>query len=87
MGDEQHDYSAVAEQQLDTLQESDPATYNDVLTVCELIFSNPGRARSMSTAVQTPDGIVFRLPVPDRAPFKVFWTSSGPRIEAVFPHP
>jgi hypothetical protein len=41
----------------------------------------------MSTAVQTRDGIVFRLPVPGHAPLKVFWTPAGPRVEAVFPHP
>jgi hypothetical protein len=31
--------------------------------------------------------VVLRLPVPGRRPYKVFWTSAGPRIEAVFPHP
>ena len=87
MGDELDDYSAVAEQQLDTLEVADPDTYNDVLAMCELIFSNPGRAQSMSTAVQTRDGIVFRLPVPGHASLKVFWTPAGPRVEAVFPHP
>jgi hypothetical protein len=87
MGDELDDYSAVAEQQLDTLEVADPDTYNDVLAMCELIFSNPGRAQSLSTAVKTRDGIVFRLPVPGHAPLKVFWTPAGPRVEAVFPHP
>lgn len=87
MSDELDDYSAVAEGQLDALQEADPDTYNDVLTVCELIFSSPGRAQSMSTAVQTRDGIVFRLPVPGHDPLKVFWIPAGPRVEAVFPHP
>jgi hypothetical protein len=87
MGEELDDYSAVAEQQLDTLELVDPDTYNDVLTLCELIFSNPDRAQSMSTAVQTRDGIVLRLPVPGHAPLKVFWTSAGLRVEAVFPHP
>ncbi len=80
-------YSAVAEEQLDTLELADSDAYNDVLTVCELIFNNPGRAQSLSTAVQTRDGIVFRLPVPGHAPLKVFWTPPGPRVEAVFPHP
>ena len=80
-------YSAVADEQLDELESADPQLYNDVLTVCELIFTQPDRAQSMSTAVQTEHGIVLRLAVPSRAPYKVFWTSSGPRIEAVFPHP
>lgn len=86
MSDELDDYSAVAEEQLDELEASHPDTYNDVLTVCTLIFSNPGQAQSMSTAVQTRDGIVFRLPVPGHAPLKVFWTPAAPRVEAVFPH-
>lgn len=82
-----HDYSAIADHQLDELQASDPDLYNDVLIVCELVFTNPGLARSMSSAVQTRDGIVLRLAVPGRFPYKVFWTADGPRIEAVFPHP
>lgn len=87
MGDESDDYSAVADEQLDTLEVADPDTYNDVLAMCELVFNDPGRAQSMSTALQTRDGIVFRLPVPGHAPLKVFWTPAGPRVEAVLPHP
>ena len=87
MDEELDDYSAVAEQQLDTMELEDPGTYNDVLAICELIFSDPARAQSMSTVVQTRDGIVFRLPVPGRAPVKVFWTPAGARVEVVVPHP
>ena len=86
MSDEPSGYSEVADQQLDELQVSDPDLYNDILTLCELVLDHPDHARSMSTAIQTPDGIVLRLAVPGRFPYKVFWTSSGPRIEAVFPH-
>lgn len=87
MAEEFDDYSGVADEQLDGLETSDPSLYNDILTMCELVFVNPGRAQAMSTAIQTPQGVVFRLPVPGRHPYKVFWTSEGPRIEAVFPHP
>jgi hypothetical protein len=87
MTDERSAYSEIADQQLDELQASDPDLYNDILTICELVFEHPSRAQALSTAVRTPDGIVLRLAVPDRFPHKVFWTSSGPRIEAVFPHP
>lgn len=81
-------YSEVADGQLDEIEATDVDLYNDVLTVCELIFVHPDRAQSMSTAVHTQEqGIVLRLPVPGRAPYKVFWTTSGPRVEAVFPHP
>jgi len=80
------EYSEVADAQLDELEESDPDLYNDVMDVCEAIFASPARAQGMSAAVQTADGIVFRLAVPGRHPFKVFWSSDGPRIEAVFPH-
>jgi hypothetical protein len=81
------DYSEVADRQLDDLQASVPDLSNDILTICELVFDQPGRAQAMSTAVQTPDGIVLRLAVPGRSPYKVFWTSDGPRIEAVSAHP
>lgn len=87
MDDELDDYSSVAESQLDELEASDPDTYNDVLVVCELIFNDPARAQAMSSAIRTKDGIAFRLPVPGRAPLKVFWTAAGPRVEAIFPHP
>lgn len=80
-------YSAVADEQLDELESTQPDLYNDVLAVCELIFTNPARAQSMSTAIQTKSGLVLRLPVPGHAPYKVFWTTAGPRVEAVFPHP
>jgi hypothetical protein len=81
------EYSAVADAQLDDLQARDADVYNDVLTVCELIFNHPERAQAMSTAVHTDHGVVLRLAVPGRHPLKVFWTSTGPRVEAVFPHP
>ncbi len=81
------EYSEIADRQLDNLEERDTTLYNDVLTVCEAIFLTPGRAQSMSAAVQTEHGIIFRLAVPGRHPYKVFWTSSGPRIEALFPYP
>jgi len=87
MSDELDDYSAVADEQLDELEVADRELYNAVLTVCALIFQDPRRAQSMSTSVSTADGIVLRLAVPGCHPYKVFWTSEGPRIEAVFPHP
>ena len=84
-------YSAVADEQLDALERSDPAAYHDVLTLCGLIFDHPGRARSMSSAITTDLGVVLRLAVPGRPPLKVFWTMNGagdgPRIEAVLDHP
>lgn len=79
-------YSEVADQQLDAIEAEDADLYNDILTVCELVFSEPARAQSMSTAIQTDQGIRLRLPVPGRA-HKFFWTSDGPRIETVFPYP
>lgn len=80
-------YSEIADTQLDEIGVSDPALYNDILTVCELVFTDPARAQSMSAAIRTGHGIVLRLPVPGHAPYKVFWSSDGPRIEAVCPHP
>lgn len=80
------EYSEVADAQLNELEESDPDLYDDVMNVCEAIFARPARAQGMSAAVQSADGIVFRLAVPGRHPYKVFWSSDGPRIEAIFPH-
>lgn len=82
-------YSEVADGQLDRLEAGPhPDLYNAVLDVVEAIFSAPGYAQSMSTAIRADDGrVILRLPVPGHPPYKVFWTSDGPRIEAVFPHP
>ena len=82
------DYSAIADTQLDALEAGpDPARYNAVLDACELVLSYPLIAQTRSTAVTTRQGVRRRLPVAGHAPYKVFWSSEGPRIEAVFPHP
>lgn len=82
------DYSEVADVQLDELETGEDADlYNSVLDTIELIFRLPGQAQSLSTAITTPDGIRMRLPVIGHPPYKVFWSTDGPRIEAIFPHP
>lgn len=86
-GESAGSYSEVADAQLDEIEAADSQLYNDILTVCELVFTDPERAQSMSAAIRTDHGIVLRLAVPVHAPYKVFWTSEEPRIEAVFPHP
>lgn len=81
-------YSQVADVQLDALEAGpDPALYNAVLDACELVFRLPAQAQSRSTAVTTKDGVLMRLPVAGHPPYKVLWSTAGPRIEAVFPHP
>ncbi len=80
------EYTEVADEQLNELEATDASLYNAVLAACELIGQNPSLAQSMSAAVRTDNGIVFRFPVPERYPYKVFWSSAGPRIEAVFPY-
>jgi hypothetical protein len=81
-------YSQIADQQLDALEAGpDVDLYNAVLDACEMIFRLPGQAQARSTAISTADGIRLRLPVADHSPYKVFWSSDGPRIEAIFPHP
>ena len=80
-------YSEIADAQLDELEAGpDADLYNAVLDACELIFRYPQKAQALSTAIRTKDGIRFRLPVTGHPPYKVFWSSDGPRIEAVFPH-
>ncbi|MGH3959378.1 hypothetical protein [Mycobacterium sp.] len=82
------DYSEIADAQLNALEAgSDSDLYNAVLDACELIFRAPGQACALSSAVITKEGIRLRLPVPGHPPYKVFWSTEGPRIEAVFPHP
>jgi len=81
-------YSQVADEQLDALESGpDAELYNAVLDACDLVFRLPEVAQRNSTAVTTGQGIVFRLPVAGHSPYKVFWSSAGPRVEAVFPHP
>lgn len=82
------DYSAVADEQLDKLDlDAQVELYNAVLAACDLIFRDPAQARALSTAITTADGIRLRLPVVGHPPDKVFWSSDGPRVEAVLPHP
>ncbi len=80
------DYSEVLDAQLDEL-ERDTDLYNAVLDTIELIFRAPGQAQGMSSAVSTREGIRMRLPVAGHPPFKIFWSTGGPRVEAIFPHP
>jgi hypothetical protein len=84
----EYSYSEVANEQLDDIEAGDDTELsNDVVATCEWILSNPERAQAQSSAIQTDRGIVMRLTVPSRPPLKVFWTTSTPRIEAVFPYP
>ena len=81
-------YSQVADAQLDALEAGpDPALYNAVLDACDLILGYPAAALARSTAISTGEGLRLRLSVAGHSPYKVFWSSEGPRIEAVFPHP
>lgn len=81
-------YSVLANEQLDEILTSgNNDLYNDLIDACEGVLDNPGAARLHSSAVKVEDGsIVFRYPVPSQAPYKVFWSSDGPTIDAVFPY-
>jgi hypothetical protein len=79
-------YSKVADQQLDELEVRDPSLYDAVLTICESIFDHPERAQSLSGAITTEQGIRMVLPVPGFPPYRVFWSTELPRVEAVFPY-
>lgn len=83
------DFSEVAIGQWEVLERgADAALFNAVLDACDLVFRLPGKAESLSTTIVTADGgTVLRLPVAGHPPYKVLWSSAGPRIEAVFPHP
>lgn len=79
-------YSRVADEQLDALEESsDPDLYDAVLEACHLVFERPTQAQALSTVITTEQGLILVLPVAGHPPYKVFWSSDGPRVEAVFP--
>lgn len=81
-------YCEVADSQLDALEAgSDPALCNAVLDACELILGHPSKAQALSSALTTETGVILRLAVVGHPPVKVFWSTQGPRIEAVLPHP
>ena len=82
------EYSAVADEQLDALEAAEHTAYDPILDLVELIFTDPGTAQSLSSALTTEDGIRFRTGVKGHYPMCVFWshTDEGPRIEAVFPY-
>jgi hypothetical protein len=81
-------YSEIANEQLDqVLVTGDTGLYNALVTVCEFILDNPATAQRDSAAITTNVGIRLRYAVPGHAPYKVFWASEGPTIEAVFPYP
>lgn len=80
-------YSEIANAQLDEIENRDDSDlYDALLDVCEFVLANPGQAQSRSSALTTSEGIRFRLAVPGHHPYKVFWSSEGPRIEAVLPY-
>ncbi|MFI5035869.1 MAG: hypothetical protein ACHQFZ_06655 [Acidimicrobiales bacterium] len=81
-------YSEVANSQLDEIENGgDADLYDAILDVCEFVLAEPGKAQARSSALTTAEGIRFRFAVPGHYPYKVFWSSDGPRIEAVFPYP
>jgi hypothetical protein len=80
-------YSEIANSQLDEIESGhDADLYEALLDVCEFVLANPKQAQSRSSALTTAEGIRFRLAIPGHHPHKVFWSSDGPRIEAVFPY-
>jgi hypothetical protein len=80
-------YSEIANAQLDEIGNGESIDlYDALLDVCEFVLANPGQAQSRSSALMTAEGIRFRMAVPGHHPYKVFWSSDGPRIEAVFPY-
>jgi hypothetical protein len=82
------DYSDIANEQLDALERGqDPDLYDAVLDAIKMIFEKPSMARSLSTGVTSEDGIRMRFAVPGYLEYKVFWSTDGPRIDAVFRYP
>jgi len=81
-------YSAIADQQLTDLETRGPTElYLAAVDTCESILDNPSAARRRAAAIQTKEELRFRTPVNGFPDLKVFWSSDGPRIEAIFPYP
>ncbi len=80
-------YSEVASEQLDELEAEDADLYDAAVSACEWILDNPGPARVQSGSITTKEGLRRVMPIAERPPYKVFWSTEGPRIEAVFPYP
>ncbi len=82
---------------LQDLKLKDPDLYKAIQEACTHIIEHPLRAQAQSTGIQVPraneDGVIrgrgmlMRLPVVGHPPWKVFWTTVRPRIEAVFEYP
>ncbi len=76
------------------IKDRDPELYKALRDACEFVLDHPLRAHAASAALQVSAadakgvvrgrGMVMRLPVVGYPPWKVFWTTIGPRIEAVF---
>ena len=81
-------YSPIANEQLDQLAETlDAEQYNRILDACELILDLPQEAQKRSSATTITSGIIaLGLPVVGSR-YRVFWTSTPPRVEAVFEYP
>lgn len=80
-------YSKRADEQLDELQRGDDETWNAVCDALEHIEEHTGQAQADSGSFATDDGTVLALPVIGADPLKVFWTTDGPTIKAVFGYP
>ncbi len=80
-------YSDVAAEQLDEIEQRDVDLLDDLVDICEDILDRPQAYRDSAAAINTEQGIRMRSAVPGRHPYKVFWSTAGPRIEAIFPYP
>lgn len=82
------DASRIAEDQFEEIYNGDDvALGNAVADAWDLIMQLPREAQANSDAVRTEAGaVVLRYPVPGHQ-HSIFWSTAGPRIEAIFPYP
>lgn len=82
------DASQLAEEQFEEIYNGDDVELaNAIADAWNLIMQLPGQAQANSDAIRTGAGdIVLRYPVPGHQ-LSIFWSTAGPRIEAIFPYP
>lgn len=88
MAKDDQDFTEIASGQYDVLYDGpDRELAEAIWLTYEAVLNSPETARAASAAIRKQDGsIVMRLPVIGH-PHSVFWTTGGPRIEAIFPYP
>lgn len=83
------DFTRIAEEQFEQIYRGDDVDFaNAIVDACDLVLNEPGEAQAVSGALITDDGrTILAYPVPGYPGVKIFWSSDGPLVEAIFGWP